>query len=67
MPVNLVIYFTGSRSDLKLLVEVNGYSFEKCSNLYQNTPINLSNKQLCAGREDSRKDTCNGDSGLCMK
>lgn len=51
-----------SQSEVKLKVEVDGFDFGECDNIYQRTGIKLSNKQLCAGGVGGR-DSCTGDSG----
>lgn len=47
---------------MKLKVEVRGYSFQQCSDVYRRQSINLSILQLCAGGDEG-KDSCSGDSG----
>lgn len=58
----IIFQFSASRSDVKLKLDVNGFNFDQCSNIYEKSSIKLSNKQLCAGGEEG-KGTCNGDSG----
>lgn len=54
--------FSGTQSQIKLKVEVNGFSLDQCSNIYRQFSINLSDEHLCAGGEEG-KGSCNGDSG----
>lgn len=59
-----IISFAASQSPVKLKLQVNGFNFERCSNVYQTkSTIALSHKQMCAGGEEG-KGTCNGDSGM---
>lgn len=51
-----------SKSDVKLKVEVDGFNFDKCKNLYRVTKIDLIQSQLCAGGKEG-EDSCSGDSG----
>lgn len=54
--------FPGTQSDVLLKVQIHGFNWEQCLNIYQRAATNLSNKQLCAGGEEE-KGTCGGDSG----
>lgn len=57
------INFVGSTSDVKLKVEVDGFNWDRCNELYkQSTGIRLIQSQLCAGGKDG-EDSCQGDSG----
>lgn len=58
------VYFSASRSEVKLKVEVNGFNLQECAKIFsREIGIKLTNdKQLCAGGEDN-KDSCEGDSG----
>lgn len=54
--------FTASRSDVKLKVEVDGFDFDRCSERYTITGLQLIPTQLCAGGKQG-EDSCQGDSG----
>lgn len=57
------LYFSASRSDVKMKLEMTGFNLNECANIYRTLGYFLTNgKQLCAGGEDG-KDSCNGDSG----
>lgn len=58
--------FSGTQSQIKLKVEVNGFNLDQCSNVYRNFSINLSDEHLCAGGEEG-KGSCNGDSGVLIE
>lgn len=51
-----------AKSDIKLKVEVDGFNFDKCKELYEVTNLNLIPTQLCAGGKKG-EDSCSGDSG----
>lgn len=55
-------YFAATQSTTKQKVQLKGYNFERCSNLYKRNSVDLSRKVLCAGGEQG-KDSCRGDSG----
>lgn len=59
---NRASYFTASRSEVKLKLEVNGFNLNQCSNVYRRASITLGTNVLCAGGEEG-KDSCSGDSG----
>ncbi|XP_031632048.1 serine protease easter-like isoform X2 [Contarinia nasturtii] len=52
----------GSKSDVKLKVEVDGFNWNRCNKLYRITGISLIQSQLCAGGK-AGEDSCQGDSG----
>lgn len=52
-------YPTGSNSNIKLEVEVDGVPLDQCNAVYRNQNVQLSRKQLCAGGEKG-KDSCRG-------
>lgn len=61
--LNFTKWFAASRSDVKLKLEIDGFNFNRCNNVYRTAAqITLNPKQICAGGE-SGKDSCNGDSG----
>ncbi|XP_031619831.1 serine protease easter-like isoform X2 [Contarinia nasturtii] len=49
----------GTSSDVKLKVEINGFNWDRCNNLYGRQLVTT---QICAGGEHG-KDSCSGDSG----
>lgn len=51
-----------SQSDVKLQVELNGVNLQQCEAVYQNSKVQLSAGQLCAGGKQG-EDSCSGDSG----
>lgn len=59
---NCNTYFSASRSDVKLKLEVNGFNLGQCTNVYRRASISLGQNVLCAGGEEG-KDSCSGDSG----
>lgn len=57
------LFFTASRSDKKLQLQINGVNLDRCDEIYQrHLGLKLSRNQLCAGGEEG-KDSCSGDSG----
>lgn len=50
------------KSDIKLKVTVQGINNQTCADAYSAFNINITQKQLCAGKADM-KDACDGDSG----
>lgn len=59
------IYTSGTRSHIKLKLEVHGFNLEECAIAYQKIGVTLTNGTLCAGGEGG-KDSCNGDSGNAL-
>lgn len=53
---------SGSSSNLKLKVLLNGVTNTECNRVYNQRRVNIMNSQICAGGE-SGKDACSGDSG----
>lgn len=56
---------TGSKSDVKLHLRMNGTSLQFCNEAYRRIRgqnVNITPKQICAGGEKG-KDSCTGDSG----
>ncbi|XP_031619952.1 uncharacterized protein LOC116338681 [Contarinia nasturtii] len=49
----------GTSSDVKLKLDINGFNWDRCNNLYGRR---LVHQQLCAGGIEG-KDSCSGDSG----
>lgn len=59
----MVVFFSGTRSQVKLKLDVNGFNMNECTKIYQKMGVTLTNSmQICAGG-DGGKDSCNGDSG----
>lgn len=61
------INFSGTRSQVKLKLDVKGFNLNECTKIYHKMGINLTNgMQICAGGEGG-KDSCNGDSGKSIE
>lgn len=58
----MFVLFLASKSEIKLKVEVDGFNFDRCSELYRVTGLKLIPTQLCAGGKEG-EDSCSGDSG----
>lgn len=49
------LFVIGSKSEVKLKVEVDGFNWERCNELYEKTTgIHLIQSQLCAGGKDGK-------------
>lgn len=58
--LNCSIYYSATRNDIKLSMQVYGFNFDQCSYIYKSKSVNLTDgKQLCAS-SGGANDNCNG-------
>ena len=55
-----IIFPIGTSSNIKLKAEIDGVSSDQCDEVYRKMDIVLSNKQFCAGGDESGKGSCKG-------